>query len=93
MADEMKDWRVFVIEYRGMGISSYNTPITCHDDLVDDIKDFVDRMNLSEFALLGWSTGGMAGIWFRGSYAHMALTLGVLQAPLPCYSPPSTQGW
>jgi pimeloyl-ACP methyl ester carboxylesterase len=43
---------------RGFGISTYNNKITSISDFVKDLELFVEKLNLDNFILMGWSTGG-----------------------------------
>lgn len=52
------DYYILAPDLPGFGNSSYNNE---HDSLLDfakDIKEFVAALNLNEFQVLGWSTGG-----------------------------------
>ena len=57
-------FRVYAIDLRGFGNSSYNQPITSIKDFADDLKLFVDELGLRDFALVGWSLGGTVGQQF-----------------------------
>ncbi|MGF2614749.1 alpha/beta hydrolase [Rossellomorea vietnamensis] len=51
-------YKVYAIDLRGFGASSYHRPIHSIKDFSDDVKGFADALGLSGFALVGWSLGG-----------------------------------
>ncbi|MBT2694361.1 alpha/beta hydrolase [Bacillus sp. ISL-55] len=62
------EYKVFAVDLRGFGGSSYHKPIMSIKDFSDDVKMFVDEIGLKEFALVGWSTGGAVGMQFAADY-------------------------
>lgn len=52
------DIKVYALDLRGFGGSSYNNPVNHLKDFSNDIKEFVDRLSIGKFSILGWSTGG-----------------------------------
>ncbi|MHA6250508.1 intracellular short-chain-length polyhydroxyalkanoate depolymerase [Oceanobacillus sp. CAU 1775] len=63
-----EQFKVYAIDLRGFGESSYNKPITKIKDFSDDLKLFVDELNLKDFALVGWSLGGTVCQQFCADY-------------------------
>lgn len=53
-----KDIKVYAIDLRGFGGSSYRTRVNHLKDFSDDIKLFVDALKIKNFSIAGWSTGG-----------------------------------
>ena len=51
-------YKIYAVDLRGFGISSYNQPIDSLHDFAEDLKLFVDQLGLKGFNLMGWSTGG-----------------------------------
>jgi pimeloyl-ACP methyl ester carboxylesterase len=62
------EYKVFAMDLRGFGESSYHKPIMSIKDFSDDVKMFADEMGLKDFALVGWSTGGAVGMQFAADY-------------------------
>lgn len=58
------EYKLYAIDLRGFGLSSYHQPINSIKDLADDVKEFVEQLNLNDFALIGWSTGGAVSMQF-----------------------------
>lgn len=52
------DFKVYAVDLRGFGGSSYNHEINALKDFSDDLKGFVDVLKLKNFSIVGWSTGG-----------------------------------
>lgn len=61
-------YTIYAIDLRGFGGSSYHQPITSIRDFSDDVKLFIDRINLKHFDLIGWSTGGAVSMQFVANY-------------------------
>ncbi|WP_421383638.1 alpha/beta fold hydrolase [Bacillus salacetis] len=51
-------YKVYAVDLRGFGKSSYRQPVHSIKDFSDDLREFADELGLSEFALAGWSLGG-----------------------------------
>ncbi|SDM79312.1 alpha/beta fold hydrolase [Bacillus sp. OK048] len=63
-----EEYKLFALDLRGFGKSSYNTLITSIKDFSDDVKLFVDELGLKDFAMIGWSTGGAVAMQFTADY-------------------------
>lgn len=61
-------YKVYAIDLRGFGYSTYYHKITSINDFSDDLKLFVDELNLHSFVLVGWSTGGAVAMQFEVDY-------------------------
>ncbi|MFD1606207.1 alpha/beta fold hydrolase [Oceanobacillus luteolus] len=61
-------FKVYAIDLRGFGKSSYKQPITGIKDFSDDLKLFVDKLELKDFGLVGWSLGGTVSQQFCADY-------------------------
>ena len=63
--DKMEEsYKIYAVDMRGFGESSYHREITSIKDLSDDLKDWVDEVGLKEFSIMGWSTGGAVAMQF-----------------------------
>jgi pimeloyl-ACP methyl ester carboxylesterase len=63
-----KEFKVFAVDLRGFGQSSYHKEINSIKDFSDDLKLFVDQIGLKKFSICGWSTGGAVGMQFTIDY-------------------------
>lgn len=61
-------FKIYAIDLRGFGGSSYIQPIHSIRDFSDDVKLFVDQLGLKDFAMVGWSTGGGVAMQFAADY-------------------------
>lgn len=61
-------YKVYAVDLRGFGESSYHKPITAIKDFSDDLKLWVDAIGIKDFALVGWSTGGCVSMQFCADY-------------------------
>lgn len=59
-----EDYKIFSPDLRGFGSSTYHNKIVSIKDFADDLKQFVDQLGLTQFSLLGWSTGGGVAMQF-----------------------------
>lgn len=51
-------YTIYAVDLRGFGESTYQQPIMSIKDFSDDVKLFVDALDLKDFSMIGWSTGG-----------------------------------
>ena len=63
-----EDIKIYAVDLRGFGISTYNNPINSLKDFSEDLKLFVDKLNLKKFSLAGWSTGGGVSMQFTADH-------------------------
>lgn len=69
LMEKMDDrYKLYAVDLRGFGGSTYNKRITSIKDFASDVKLFVDAIGLKDFALIGWSTGGAVGMQFAADY-------------------------
>lgn len=61
-------YKVYALDLRGFGYSSYNKRISSIKDFSDDVKGFVDELGLKKFSIIGWSTGGAVAMQFEIDY-------------------------
>lgn len=59
-----EQYKVYAVDLRGFGESSYNNQITAIKDFSDDVKQWVDIIGIKDFALVGWSLGGTVCMQF-----------------------------
>lgn len=57
-------YKIYAIDLRGFGGSTYNNRVTSIKDFSDDLKGFVEALELKDFNLIGWSTGGAVCMQF-----------------------------
>jgi len=61
-------FKIYAVDMRGFGQSSYHQRIQSIKDFSDDIKGVVDAIGLNDFSIIGWSTGGAVGMQFVADY-------------------------
>lgn len=52
------EYKVYALDMRGFGDSSYNNELNSLHDFSEDIQLWVKALDLKDFNILGWSTGG-----------------------------------
>lgn len=65
-----EEFKLYAMDLRGFGKSTYNNLITSIKDFSDDVKLFVDEIGLRDFAIVGWSTGGAVAMQFAADYPN-----------------------
>lgn len=61
-------FKIYAVDMRGFGESTYHQPIRTIKDFSDDIKLFVEAIQLTDFSIVGWSTGGCVAMQFVADY-------------------------
>lgn len=69
------EYRIYAVDMRGFGASTYNQRITGLKDFSEDMKLFVDALELPPFHLAGWSTGGGVAMQFAADYPEQVKSL------------------
>ncbi|AMX83411.1 3-oxoadipate enol-lactonase [Geobacillus subterraneus] len=61
-------YKLYAVDLRGQGISTYNRPIQSLKDFSEDIKQLLDTLGLKKVSLVGWSMGGGVCMQFAADY-------------------------
>jgi pimeloyl-ACP methyl ester carboxylesterase len=72
------EYKIFALDLRGFGESSYLEPIMSIKDFSDDVKLFVEEIGLKDFTIIGWSTGGAVGMQFVADHPGLCEKLVLL---------------
>lgn len=79
LIDELDSkYKLYALDLRGFGESSYHTRVQGIEDFAHDLKGFVDALGLDAFHLVGWSTGGAVCMQFVVEYPSMCKKLVLL---------------
>lgn len=65
------NYKLYAVDLRGFGFSSYRNRIQAIKDFSDDVKGFVDAIGLKNFSIIGWSTGGAVAMKFEIDYPRL----------------------
>ena len=71
-------YKIYALDLRGFGGSSYHNRIQGIADFSNDLKGFVDALGLETFHLVGWSTGGAVCMQFVADYPGLCKKLVLL---------------
>ena len=77
--------RVITYDRRGFGKSSQPTAGYNYDTFAEDLHKLVTRLNLSDFALVGFSMGGGEVARYIGKYGSKGVTRAVIIGGIPPY--------
>jgi pimeloyl-ACP methyl ester carboxylesterase len=80
LIERMKDYHVLAPDLRGFGDSTYLNPIATLEDFADDLKQFLDAVNIDKVVFVGWSTGGGIGLKFAAKYPDRISRLILLES-------------
>lgn len=73
-------YKLFAIDLRGFGFSSYNEPIESLRDFSEDLFQFVKQVGIRSFSLVGWSTGGGVSMQFASNYPQFVEQLILIES-------------
>lgn len=51
-------YKIYAVDMRGFGDSSYHAELNSLKDFAEDIELWIEALDLNDFSILGWSTGG-----------------------------------
>lgn len=74
------EFRVFALDLRGFGASTYHTPIDSIKDFSTDLKLFTNALGLKNFTLVGWSLGAGVAMDFAATYPGKAKQLILMES-------------
>lgn len=83
-----KDYKVYAPDMVGFGDSSYNRRVSSLEDFAEYITEFIEKLDLTDVNLMGWSTGGgvalevAANIPDRISKVFLQSSVGIQGYPL-----------
>lgn len=64
-----KHYKVIIIDCRGRGNSTYQDDVELTFDVeIEDLKQFLDKINIEKTHIVGWSDGGILGILMAIKY-------------------------
>lgn len=69
LMEELKDdYKIYAIDLRGFGGSSYNHSINSLKDFAEDINEFTNVLGIDKYSAIGWSTGGGVALELAANY-------------------------
>lgn len=57
------DFKIYAVDLRGFGHSSYHERFDSLKALADDVTVFIEKLRLKDIEVLGWSTGGAVAMY------------------------------
>lgn len=64
------EYKIYAVDMRGFGESSYHTPVDSLHDFAVDLNEWTEKVGLSSFMLMGWSTGGGVAMDFAADHSQ-----------------------
>ncbi|SHK32598.1 alpha/beta fold hydrolase [Desulforamulus aeronauticus] len=62
------NFKVYIIDLRGFGDSTYINRVDNIKDISDDLYTFINKLEITNFTLVGWSAGGSVCLQFSANY-------------------------
>lgn len=82
--DRLKEnFKIFALDLRGMGESSYHNGFDSLKELADDVAEFCEILKLKDLAVAGWSTGGGIAMILAADYPEMVEKLILVESVSP----------
>lgn len=76
-----KNFKIYAVDLRGAGMSSYNRPVETMRDFSEDIWLFTRKMGIKEFTLVGWSMGGVISMQLAADHHDAVKKLILVSTP------------
>src|SRR6056297_3178849 len=73
-------YKLIAPDMREFGISTYNNKIKSIADFSQDLKLFIEKLDLNNFVLMGWSTGGCIAMKYTADNPGKAKKLILLES-------------
>ncbi|MDR5658662.1 alpha/beta hydrolase [Serpentinicella sp. ANB-PHB4] len=64
-------YKIYAVDLRGFGISTYNQPIEKMKDFSEDVKQFIQALNIKKCSVMGWSAGGAVAMQLAVDYPEL----------------------
>jgi pimeloyl-ACP methyl ester carboxylesterase len=74
------EYTLIAPDMRGFGISTYNNTVDSIDDFAEDLNLFIKKLELMEFFLMGWSTGGCTAMKYTSNHQNRVKKLLLLES-------------
>lgn len=82
--EKMKeDYKIFAVDLRGMGESTYHNSFDSLKELADDIAEFCEILKLKDLIVAGWSTGGGIAMEFAADYPDLVEKMILVESVSP----------
>ena len=80
MENLKEDYKIYALDLRGFGLSTYKNEISSIKDFAKDVKLFVDSLGIKDFVISGWSAGGAVAMQFVIDYPGLSDKLILLES-------------
>jgi pimeloyl-ACP methyl ester carboxylesterase len=74
------DFKIYAVDLRGFGHSSYHERFDSLKDLSEDLEFFIDKLRLKDLEVLGWSTGGGIALHLAADIPNIVKRLILLES-------------
>ena len=76
-------YKIFAVDLRGMGESTYHNSFNSLKELADDLAEFCQILKLNELIVAGWSTGGGVAMEMASDYPDLVKKLILVESVSP----------
>ncbi len=82
--EKMKDkYKIFAVDLRGMGESTYHNRFDSLKELADDLAEFCEILKLRDLVVAGWSTGGGIAMELAADYPDIVEKMILVESVSP----------
>jgi len=82
--ERMKEhYKIFAVDLRGMGESSYHNRFDSLKELADDVAEFCEILKLKDLVVVGWSTGGGIAMELAADYPDFVKKMILVESVSP----------
>lgn len=74
------DFKLYAVDLRGFGHSSYHERFDSLKDLSDDVEAFVQKLRIKDLEIAGWSTGGGIAMQFACDHPELVKRLVLIES-------------
>jgi 2-hydroxy-6-oxonona-2,4-dienedioate hydrolase len=75
-----ESYKIYAVDMRGFGVSTYNNQVNSLLDFAEDIREFTKLLNLEKFSMIGWSTGGGVIMEYAARYPEQVENLVLVES-------------
>ena len=62
------NYKVYAVDLRGFGASTYNTKVNSLKDFSEDVNEFCEKLQIKNAITVGWSTGGGVAMYLAAEH-------------------------
>ncbi|WP_315118385.1 alpha/beta hydrolase [uncultured Clostridium sp.] len=73
-------YKIYAVDLRGFGASSYNNRVNSLRDFSEDVNDFCEKIGVTNAIVIGWSTGGGVAMYLAADHGDKVKELVLVES-------------